>query len=58
MEESSAATLPETELLQADTLAGFNLVMISYTAWGDSDEEHQLLLAQSASVLIVKAPHS
>lgn len=58
MEESSAATLPETELLQPDTLAGFNLVMISYTAWSDSDEEHQLLLAQSASVLIVKAPHS
>lgn len=56
--ESPAASLPENELLQADMLAGFNLVIISYNAWGDSDEEHQLLLAQSASVLILKAPHS
>lgn len=57
-EDASAVTLHEGETLSPDMLAAFNLVMISYSAWGDSDEEHQLLLAQSASVLIVKAPHT
>lgn len=57
-EDSSAISFHESTDLPADMLVGCNLIMISYNAWGDSDESHQLLLAQSASLLILKAPHA
>jgi len=56
-EDSSAISFHESTDLPTDMLVGCNLIMISYNAWGDSDESHQLLLAQSASLLILKAPH-
>jgi Kef-type K+ transport system membrane component KefB len=57
-ESASAVSIFESTNVQADQLAGFNLVMISYSAWGNSDENHRQLLSQSASLLILKAPHA
>lgn len=57
-ENSSAIQLQEAQNLQSRLMAGFNLVIISYHAWQNSEDSSQQLLSQTPSLLILKAPHS
>lgn len=57
-ENPSTVQLHESETLPADMIAGFNLAIVSYHAWEDSTDSSQQLLTQSASILILKAPHA
>lgn len=57
-ENASTVQVQETDVLPADMIEGFNLAVISYRAWEDSTDSTQQLLTQSASILILKAPHA
>jgi Kef-type K+ transport system membrane component KefB len=57
-ENPSIAQLQESQNLPLDIIEGSNLVIISYNAWRDSSDSAQQWLAQTPSLLILKAPNS